>query len=307
MLTRRDFLHGGLCAAAMTFAVRSPLAFAAAPAGAELLMRAIPASGEYVPVIGAGTSGSYEAEIGSEKYELLKETIKVFFDGGGTVFDTSPNYAGADAVLGSLLRDGGWRKRCFLATKIAADSRADAEAQWAGSLRSLHTDKVELLLVHNMRAWQIQLPYARELKEQGKTRYIGITHFRPDGLAEMERIMRSEPLDFIQINYSVNVPQAAERIMPLAQEKGIAVMINRAFDDGRLFARVQDRALPGWAAEAGVTSWAQMFLKFAISHPAVTCVIPATSRPDRQADNLAAGRGPLLSEAQKKELTALFA
>ncbi len=306
MLTRRNFLQTGLCAAALTLAGRFPLAFAAAPVSAALLTRTIPASGEHLPVIGAGTSGSYEAEFGSEKYEMLKETVRVFFDGGGTVFDTSPNYAGADAVLGRLLHEGGWRARCFLATKIAADNRADAEAQWAGSLRSLHTDKVELLLVHNMRAWRLQLPYARELKEQGKTRYIGITHFRPDGLAEMERIMRSEPLDFIQINYSVNVPQAAERILPLAQEKGIAVMINRAFDDGRLFAGVQDRALPGWAGEAGVTSWAQMFLKFAISHPAVTCVIPATSRPDRQVDNLQAGRGPVLNEAQKKELTALF-
>ena len=307
MMSRRIFLRGALGAgAALALAGRVPVALAAAP-GAALMTRAIPSTGERLPVIGAGTSGSYEAEIGSEKYDMLRETIRVFFEGGGTVFDTSPNYAGADAVLGRLMREGGWRARCFLATKIAADSRAEAEAQWAGSQRALRTENVELLLVHNLRAWRTQLPYARELREQGRTRYVGITHFRPDGLAEMERIMRSEPLDFIQINYSVNVPDAAERVLPLAQEKGIAVMINRAFDDGRLFARVADLPLPGWAEEAGVTSWAQMFLKFAISHPAVTCVIPATSRPDRQADNLKAGRGPLLSEAQQRELITLFA
>lgn len=309
MRSRRRFLQHALCAtAALAFAGRIPLASARSDATASALMtRAIPVSGERLPVIGAGTSGSYEAEIGSEKYRQLQETIKVFFEGGGSVFDTSPNYGGADAVLGRLLHDGGWRKHCFLATKIAADSREDAEAQWAGSQRALHSDDVDLLFVHNLRAWRIQLPYARELKAQGRTRYVGVTHFRPDGLAEMERIMRSEPLDFIQINYSVNVPDAAERILPLARDKGIAVMINRAFDDGRLFARVADRPLPGWAAEAGIGSWAQMFLKFAISHPAVTCVIPATSRPERQADNLQAGRGPLLSEAQQRELIALFA
>lgn len=311
MPSRRGFLRGAACLSAATALAGAGSVFAQGPmsiAGNEVLRtRRIPSTGEVLPVIGAGTSGSYETEIGSEQYAQLKDAVKLFFTAGARLFDTSPNYNGADAVLGRLLFEGGWRERCFLATKIAADSRADAERQWTESQRVLHTERVELLQVHNLRAWDIQLPYARELKEAGRTRYIGVTHFRPEGLAEMERVMRSEPLDFIQINYSVNAPQAAERILPLAADRGIAVIINRAFDDGRLFSAVRERPLPAWAeAEAGITSWAQMFLKFAISHPAVTCVIPATSRPDRQVDNLRAGRGRLLSEARQRELIAMF-
>ncbi len=146
---------------------------------------------------------------------------------------------------------------------------------------------------------------ARELKQQGKTKYVGVTHYLERGLDEMERILRNEPLDFIQINYSINAPQAAETVLPLARDKGVAVLINRAFDDGDLFAAVKDKPLPGWASDVGVESWAQMFLKFALSHPAVTSVIPATSKPKHQRDNLQAGYGPLLSDAQKKQLIAL--
>lgn len=287
-------------------ATPSATAPAQAPASGSLITRAIPATGEQVPVIGAGTSGSYEVPLGSADYNTLEETIRVFFEGGGTVFDTSPNYTNADEVLGALLESGGWRDRCFLATKIAEDSREAMEAQWAETLRRLRTDHVELLQVHNLREWEIALPYARELKEQGATKYIGLTHYLERGHADLERIMRAEKPDFIQINYSVNAPQAAQSLLPAAQELGVAVLINRAFDDGKLFAEAQGKTLPGWAAELGITSWAQMFLKFAISHPAVTAVIPATGKPDRQTDNLQAGHGELLSRAQQDELVALF-
>jgi aryl-alcohol dehydrogenase-like predicted oxidoreductase len=277
------------------------------PVAESLITRAIPATGERVPVIGAGTSGSYEVPLGSGEFETLKETIRVFFEGGGTVFDTSPNYSNAEDVLGALLAEGGWRERCFLATKLAADNRAALEAQWADSLRRLRTDRIELLQVHNLRAWEIALPYARELKEQGLTKYIGITHYLESGHGETERIMRSERPDFIQINYAVNAPQAGDSLLPAAHALGVAVLINRAFDDGKLFAEVADTPLPEWAGEAGVTSWAQMFLKFAVSHPAVTAVIPATGKPDHQADNLKAGTGALLSEEQQSELVKMFA
>jgi len=320
MYDRRRFLTtSALAAAGITLAAcrdpaqaqNAPPAPSATPApsaaAGPLLKRAIPSSGELVPVIGAGTSGSYEVELDSPQFEQLKQTVKVFFDGGGTVFDTSPNYRNADEVLGALLADGGWRERAFIATKIAADSRDAAEAQWAETLRRLRTDKVELLQVHNLRDWKRQLPYARELQQQGKTRYIGVTHYLASGLPDLENLLRTEKLDFIQINYSVNAPEAARTVLPLAQDKGVAVLINRAFDDGRLFPKVADKPLPGWAAEAGITSWAQLFLKFAISHPAVTAVIPATSRPERQADQLKAGHGPLLSAAQQQELTRTFA
>ncbi|WP_028694182.1 aldo/keto reductase [Pseudomonas cremoricolorata] len=303
MYGRRDVLRAS---AALGLLASSPW-LAAASADAGLLSRPIPSTGEQLPVIGAGTSGSFEVQTGSAAYGQLQQALKVFFAGGGRIIDTSPNYGGADAVLGQLLEEGGWHKQCFLATKIAADSREAAERQWAGSLRSLRTDTVDLLQIHNLRDWQRQLAYARELKAAGKTRYIGITHYLNSGHAEVADIVRRESLDFVQINYSVNAPQAAESLLPLCQEKRIAVLANRAFDDGRLFARVKDQALPGWCAELGIGSWAQLFLKFAISHPAVTAVIPATGRPDRQLDQLKAGRGALLSAQQRQALIEQFA
>ncbi|AXQ48250.1 aldo/keto reductase [Pseudomonas vlassakiae] len=302
MYKRRDVLRAS---AALALVAASPWLQAAGPGG--LLTRKVPSTGEALPVIGAGTSGSFEVEAGSAAYQQLKVVLKAFFDGGGKVIDTSPNYGGADRMLGQLLEEGGWHKQCFIATKIAADSQAEAQAQWAGTLKSLRTDKVDLLQIHNLRDWQTQLPYARELKQQGKTRYVGITHYLNSGHEDVARIVRSEPLDFIQINYSVNAPHAARELLPLCQDKGVAVLVNRAFDDGRLFARVKDQALPAWAAEAGIGSWAQLFLKFAISHPAVTTVIPATGRPERQLDQLKAGHEPLLSQAQQQALIKQFA
>lgn len=302
MYKRRDVLRAS---AALALVAASPWLQAAGPGG--LLTRKVPSTGEALLVIGAGTSGSFEVEAGSAAYQQLKVVLKAFFDGGGKVIDTSPNYGGADRMLGQLLEEGGWHKQCFIATKIAADSQAEAQAQWAGTLKSLRTDKVDLLQIHNLRDWQTQLPYARELKQQGKTRYVGITHYLNSGHEDVARIVRSEPLDFIQINYSVNAPHAARELLPLCQDKGVAVLVNRAFDDGRLFARVKDQALPAWAAEAGIGSWAQLFLKFAISHPAVTTVIPATGRPERQLDQLKAGHEPLLSQAQQQALIKQFA
>jgi diketogulonate reductase-like aldo/keto reductase len=271
-----------------------------------MLSRPIPSTDERLPVIGAGTSGSFEVAAGSADYRQLYQALEAFFAGGGRVIDTSPNYGGADSILGQLLDEGGWHRQCFIATKIAANSRADAQAQWAGTLRSLRTDSVDLLQVHNLRDWQQQLPYARELKQQGKTRYVGITHYLNAGHDEVAAIVRSQALDFIQINYAVNAPGAARELLPLCRDKGVAVLINRAFDDGRLFATVKDRALPEWAQEQGIGSWAQLFLKFALSHPAVTAVIPATGRLDRQLDQLKAGQGPLLTQAQQQALIEQF-
>ena len=314
---RRQFLSQSiLSAAALTLpfaacarqtpaATAAPATPVAAPAG-KLLMRTIPASGEAIPAIGVGTSGSYEVAIGSPEYAALKDVLRVFFAAGGSVIDTSPNYSNAEDVVGALLAEGGWRERCFLATKLAADDRAALEAQWADSLRRLRTGKVELLQVHNLRNLSQALPYARELKAQGKTKYIGLTHFRDSAHAELAELMRREKPDFVQINYSVSAPAAAKTVFPVARELGIAVIVNRAFDDGKLFARSKDMPLPGWAAEIGATSWAQLFLRFAISDPAVTVVIPATGKPERQADNLGGGIGPLLSASQQAELVALF-
>src|SRR5690606_18265343 len=187
------------------------------PAGA-LLMRTIPSSGEAIPAIGVGTSGSYEVPLDSAEFDALREVVRIFFEGGGRLIDTSPNYSNAEDVVGALLEQGGWREHCFLATKLAADSRDALEAQWADSLRRLRTGHVELLQVHNLRNMAQAMPYARELREQGKVKYIGITHYLESGHAETARLMRAEKPDFVKINYSVNAPQAAQTIFPLAQE-----------------------------------------------------------------------------------------
>jgi len=308
MTSRRTFLTVAAVAAAAA-AVRPLPAFgvAAPPATdpATLTMRAIPSTGERIPVIGMGTSGSFEVDAAGR--EPLKEVLRRFVAGGATVIDTSPNYSNAEDVMGDLLAELGLRDQVFLATKLAADSRVAGEAQFAQSLKRLRTDRVELLAVHNLRDWHNQLALARELKAEGKVKYIGLTHYLDPAHDQLAEIMAAEKPDFIQVNYSVVATNAERGLLPLARDSGVAVMINRAFDDGRLFARVANQPLPGWAAEAGVTSWAQMFLKFALSHPAVTVVIPATGKPDRQSDNLKAGLGPDLSESQRDELIGMFA
>ncbi|KAA2285873.1 aldo/keto reductase [Arenimonas fontis] len=302
MTDRREFLAAALAVAGA--AALRPLPALAAPAAGSMLKRAIPSSGELIPVIGAGTSGSFEVDMAGR--EPLREVLRRFVAGGASVIDTSPNYSNAEDVLGDLLAELGIRERIFLATKLAAEGRAAGQTQFADSLRRLRTDKVELLAVHNLRDWRTQLALARELKAEGKVRYVGLTHFRDEAHDQLADIIAAEKPDFVQVNYSVIATNAEKRVLPAAADNGVAVMINRAFDDGRLFARVADRPLPAWADEVAVSSWAQMFLKFVISHPAVTVVIPATGKPHRQSDNLLAGHGPLLSEAQRAELVASF-
>jgi aryl-alcohol dehydrogenase-like predicted oxidoreductase len=319
MPSRRDFLaSASLAAAALALA---PLAACtrgstqaaaagtggAAPAAGPMLTRAIPSTGEALPVVGIGTSGSYEIAPDTPEFDALREVARIFVEGGGRVVDTAPTYGNAEEAIGTLMAEGGWRDRAFLATKLAADTREEMEAQFAESLRRLGTDRIDLLAVHNMRALDIALPYARELKEQGKVRYVGFTHFRTPAHAQLEEAMLREKPDFIQVNYSVRNRNAAERLLPAARDAGVAVMANRTFEDGSLFQRTTNLALPGWAADVGVTSWAQMFLKFALSHPAVTVVIPATGKPERQADHLLAGRGPMLDQVQQDEIAKLFA
>lgn len=302
MTSRRTFLSAAALAAAASL---RPLPLLAAGAASGQALRIVPSSGEALPAIGMGTSGSFEVDLAGRG--PLRDVLRRFVAGGARVIDTSPNYSNAEDVLGDLMAELGLRDRIFLATKLAADDRAAGQAQFAQSLRRLRTDRVELLAVHNLRDWQHQLPLARELKAQGKTRYVGLTHFRDDAHQRLAEIMAAEKPDFIQVNYSVSATAADRTLLPLARDLGVAVMVNRAFDDGALFARVGGRPLPGWAAEMGVGSWAQMFLKFVTSHPAVTVVIPATGKPERQSDQLKAGLGPDLTPVQRAELVAMFA
>lgn len=305
MSTRRQFIAGTSALAGSLLWGTTSLEALAADRG-TLRTRVIPASGETVPVIGMGTSGSFEVPAGSAQYNALREVLRRFFDGGATLIDTAPTYGNAEDNLGSLLEELGLRKRAFIATKLSGVSgRTEGLAQFNSTLKRLRTDKVELLQVHNLRDWKTQLALARELKEQGKVKYVGVTHYVESAQDELADVVQQTRPDFLQINYSVTQRGAEKRVFPLAKELGVAVLANRNFDDGALFNRVKGKSLPAWAKEAGITSWAQMFLKFALSDEAVTAVIPATGKPDRQSDNLKAGLGPLLTPTQKAELIAL--
>lgn len=307
MPTRRSFLSSTSAAAALL--AMPPLRGAAAgDTGTAMATRAIPSTGEKLPVIGMGTSGSFEVGAGTPEYDALREVLKIFFAGGGTVIDTAPTYSVAEDVLGALLAEQNLRPKAWIATKLSGVRGREAGlAQFNNTLDRLKTDNVELLQVHNLGDLKTQLAVARELKAEGKTRYVGVTHYVEHAQDELADVVEAEKPDFLQINYSVVSRGAEKRVLPLAQDLGVAVLINRAFEDGRLFARVTDTPLPEWAAEVGITSWAQAFLRFALSHPAVTVVIPATGKPHRQADNLKAGTGPVLTEAQRDSLIALLA
>jgi aryl-alcohol dehydrogenase-like predicted oxidoreductase len=307
MTTRRQFLGrstrltGALWLGASGF---GGLAQAAAKSG--MLMRTIPSSGEKVPAIGMGTSGSFQIPANSAEYQALKEVMKRFFDGGATLIDTAPTYGNAEDNLGPLLTEGGFQKKAFIATKLSGVSGREAGLeQFNNTLKRLRTDRVALLQVHNLRDWKTQLEVARELQKQGKVKYVGVTHYVDSSHDEIADVVQASKPDFLQINHSVTNRGIEKRVLPLAKDLGVAVLTNRNFNDGALFRQVEGKPLPGWAAEAGVTSWAQMFLKYSLSHEAVTAVIPATGKPDRQSDNLKAGFGPLLTQAQQKELIEL--
>jgi len=301
MATRREFMGTALLASAAWGH------FAQAASKTEMLRRPIPSSGELVPAIGMGTSGSFQIPADGADYQALREVVKRFFEGGATLIDTAPTYGNAEDNLGPLLAEGGYRKKAFIATKLSGVTGRDAGLeQFNNTLRRLKTDKVELLQVHNLRDWKTQLEVARELKKQGKVKYVGVTHYTDSAHDEIADIVQASKPDFLQINHSVTNRGIETRVLPVAKELGVAVLTNRNFNDGALFGQVSGKPLPGWAAEAGITSWAQMFLKYSLSHEAVTAVIPATGKPDRQSDNLRAGYGPLLTVTQRKDLVSLF-
>lgn len=297
MSTRREFTSAAVIGTLCMGITNHPWA------AEEMLKRRIPSSDAMLPVIGMGTSGSFQVTLGSAEYAALREVLHRFFDGGGTVIDTAPTYGNAEDVLGSLLNESGTRSRAFLATKLSrVNGRTVGLTQFNQSLKRLRTDHVELLQVHNLGDWKTQLALARELKAEGKVKYVGVTHFTDSAQDELAEVVRAAKPDFLQINYSVTQRGAEQRIFPLAKDLGVAVLANRNFNDGALFRRVSDKTLPAWAKEASATSWAQLFLKFALSHDAVTAVIPATGKPERQSDNLRAGFGPMLTAAQRTEL-----
>lgn len=306
---RRRFLgcSAGLAAALGVACGALPASTLAAPAAPGPLRRALPGGRETLPVIGMGTANTFD--VGTERSERapLAEVLALLLQTPGSVIDTAPSYGSAQGVTGDLLRDANARGKVFLATKISTSAGSSAQAQWAQSLRDLHSDTVDLLQVHNLIDWRDNLRYARQLKEQGKTRYVGITHYREDAHDALAQIVRSERLDFVQVNYSLAERNAERTLLPLCQERGVAVLVNRPFQDGRLFRAVKDRPLPPWAGEIDCASWGQIFLKFIVSHAAVTAAIPATAKPRNMQDNLGAGLGHMPDARQRERIAALLA
>jgi len=310
-LNRRHFIESSAATAA-TVAVATTAGVSlhglssAAEAGEAtlgLIQRRIPSSGEMLPVIGLGTSGPFEVGIDPRDREPLAAVLSGFFAAGATLIDTSPMYSSAESVLGDLLT-AEMQSRAFIATKVWTRGAREGIVQMTRSMELLRRKKVELMQVHNLLDLEVHLPTLRRWKEEGRIRYVGITHYTVESHARLAEIIEREPIDFVQFNYSATTTAAEERLLPLCADKGVAVIVNRAFDDGKIFARLKDRPLPTWAADIACTSWAQLLLKFVISHPAVTCVIPATGKLRNLQDNLAAGHGPLPVAPQRKAIIA---
>jgi len=289
-LTRRQWLRMGISAAVATSGWRALAALESAREG-PMNMTVVPSTGERIPAVGIGTVG-YQGDPSAATGLPLRETLQTFHRLGGRLIDTSPNYGDSEAVLGELLTDLGIREASFMATKVDRESRAEGEERMEGSFRRLGSP-IDLMQVHNLRGVDAMLPALQDWKEQGRFRYIGITTHRASQHDEIEHHMRNFPLDFVQVNYSLADRAAAERILPLAMDKGIAVLVNRPFGKGELFNAIRGRQLPEWAAEIDAESWAQVFLKYVISHPAATLPIPGTSKPHHAEDNMGALYGRL--------------
>lgn len=301
-ITRREFNKAGLSALSL-----AALGSGTAIAGPEHIVRkAIPSSGEMVPVIGLGTN-RYGVGNDAAQRAVLKAALERFHQLGGTVIDTAPMYRTSEEVLGDLIADLGIRDDLFIATKADEEPGGDATvAQMKVSQQRLRTDTFDLMQVHNLRGTAEALARMREWKEDGRIRYIGITTSRASQYEEFEKVMKSEELDFIQVNYSLEQREAAERILPLAADRGIGVIINRAFGGGRIFDAVGDQPLPDWATEFGSTSWAQFLLNYVVGHPAVTLAIPGMTKVHHVDDNLGAAHGRLPTAAERKRQEAFF-
>ena len=255
--------------------------------------RPIPATGALLPVIGLGTWIGFD--VGSKPQEKPQrgEVLAALFAGGGSVVDSSPMYGSAEQVVGDLLEEQGTRSKAFLATKVWTSGKQAGIEQMERSMSLLRTSHVDLMQVHNLEDWRTHLPTLRSWKEQGRISYIGVTHYTEAAHPELEQVIRAEPLDFVQFNYSVASRNAEQRLLPLAAELGLAVLINLPFGGGKLLRSLRTRPLPAWAGEIGCINWNQVLLKFVLAQPAVTCVIPGTSSAAHMRDNAMAGHGDL--------------
>jgi aryl-alcohol dehydrogenase-like predicted oxidoreductase len=275
---------------------------------ASVVTRPIPSTGERLPVIGIGTARRYNVSASEAELAPLREVVRNFTALGGKLIDTAPSYGKAEPVVGKLVAQAGNRDQLFLATKVARGRwlvRA-GRAQMEQSLQRLNTDRVDLMQVHNLAGVNAMLPVLQEWKEAGRTRYIGVTSTSRKQRPELERLLRTQRMDFIQIDYAIDNREAEQRILPLAQERGVAVLIALPFGRGRVFQALGNQPVPPWARELGIRSWAQFALKYVVSHPAVTVAIPGTARMDYLADNLGAAHGPMPDAAMRRRMAAVI-
>lgn len=299
-LSRREIL-------ALAVGVAAALPFGrAAAAAAPVLTRPIPRTGERLPVVGLGTAIIFDIAEDAAKRAERRAVIQTMIEGGGKLIDTAPSYGTAEAVVGDLLSSMAVRDKVFLATKVRATAREDSIAEMQESLRRLRTGKVDLMQLHNVSDAKADLRTLREWQQKGFTRYIGITHFQAGANDRLAEVIRREKPEFLQINYSLAERSVEERLLPLAADAGTAVLVNLPFGRGKLFGAVRGKTLPEWAREFDAASWGQFFLKYLLGHPAVTCVIPGTDKPEYMLDNLDAGRGRLPDAAMRRKMVEFW-
>ena len=271
------------------------------------LMRAIPSSGEMIPAVGLGSARTFNVGPPSPEWVPLGDVVRLFHEMGGRLFDTAPSYGTSEQVAGQIVQEIGIGNDLFFATKIS--TRVGRQAgldQQEESFRDWGPEVIDLNQVHNLQDTAIHLRTIRQAKEEGRTRYVGVTTSFGQQYEQMEQVLRSEELDFVQVNYSLGEREAAERLLPLAQDRGMGVIVNEPFNVGRLFSAASGRELPDWAAEFDCRSWGQFFLKYILSHPAVTVIIPATGDPEHLVDNMGAGIGRLPDEATRRRMEEMF-
>ena len=311
-MTRREVAKviGGTTAALIF-----PINAKAKGESSAMLTRTIPSSGEKLPVIGLGTWRAFDVDLSADVRRQLEDVLLLFVKLGGRVIDSSPMYGRAEEVIGDLTSAPGIRENLatagpsdgglFLATKVWTKGKQSGIQSMERSMSLLRTNRIDLMQVHNLVDVNTQLATLREWKQQGRIRYTGITHYESGALSEIEKLMRSQKFDFLQINYSLMEPEAEERILPLAQERGVAVIANRPLGSGDLFGKVRSKPLPDWAAEFDCRSWAQFFLKWVVANPAITCAIPATDKPRHLEDNMQSGIGRLPDAKLRRRMAEL--
>ncbi|MFQ5548239.1 MAG: aldo/keto reductase [Woeseia sp.] len=310
MITRRDYLGYSVLTGILSTLQPGLLR---AMEGPKLITRAIPSSGEELPIVGLGSSATFSRAAGGDDLSKLREVLRVLFEHGGSVFDTAPAYGASEKVAGRIVQELGATERVFWATKHpgagrrggTADPRA-ARAQIERSFERIGKDPIDLIQVHNLADIPTQMGILKELKAEGRVRYIGTTSTRASRYDDLARVMREEPVDFIGVDYAVDNRVSAEKILPLARDRGIAVLGYVPFGRTRLWRRVAGRKVPDWAAEFGAASWAQFFIKYAAAHPAITAVTPATSKPKHMLDNLGAAIGELPDNVMQRRMEALI-